>query len=904
MHPIDLALQLWAKSRADGTYHPLICHMLDVAAVTEQLCHSARCSPIVAQIAEGFRLEAEEAIPWVVFFAALHDLGKAYPHFQFLEAAPNALKKSLQEAGLGINRHSKVTRHGMVTAAILRDTVQNVRLLPEGHTVWRLARVLGGHHGIFPMSRSVREARRQVRQAEPKYSAETPTWADLRGRVTELLAEILLSGSNKSPVLKEDDNSTPVLLAGLISVADWIGSSEEYFPYQPRRLDPRSYWSHSRANAHNALVDLGWTGWNLPEKKRTFLQLFPAIKEPRPLQTQIIHIVESTPEAQLILIEAPMGEGKTEAALYLQDCWSRQRLQPGAYFALPTMAASNQLFARTLEFLQRRYTGQRLNVLLLHSHKLLNDDYEHLRASAIDQDDQDEPSELAADEWFTKPKRGLLAPFAVGTVDQSLLSVLQVRHGFVRLFGLAGKTVIFDEVHAYDTYMLTLFERLLEWLAALHTTVVILSATLPSVVRRGLLKAYVGREIEFKDELYPRVTCLSADGTVQVDYVPASSERYSVICLKWIENDVVTATQHLYRMLVDGGCIVWICNTVNRAQDVYTKLKDELRGTDVELELFHARFPLGQRVEIENRVLEKYGKEDAHRPRKSILVATQVVEQSLDLDFDLMLSELAPVDLILQRTGRMHRHKNRKRPSEAESPVLYVFKPNGHNESRPQLGKTVYDEYILLRSWFVLRDKSQISIPGDVESLIESVYGEEPLDTPTCFAARISEAKERHEEARLRAAFQGRMVEVAPPCGDDVLEKWNAQLDEDDPDKNEILQARTRLSPPSVTIVCLKHESEIELQKAGPERMRKVKELVQASVSLSYRGCSQDFPRDMVPKGWREVGLLRHCRAVVFQDGVFDGDIMRIRLDDELGIVLKRKSKEGKTDADIVQSDL
>ena len=390
-----------------------------------------------------------------------------------------------------------------------------------------------------------------------------------------------------------------------------------------------------------------------------------------------------------------MGEGKTEAAMYLADRFAARLGQRGCYFALPTQATSNQMFTRVREFLKGRYPDNIVNLQLLHGHAALNAEFQTLLQSADaepecvceDNDLHDHRPGVIAAEWFTYRKRGLLAPFGVGTIDQALLAVLQTRHVFVRLFGLAHKTVIIDEVHAYDAYMTTLLERLLEWLAALGSSVVLLSATLPKARRDALASAYVkglGGNIALPpDDRYPRLTWVGqADsGSRHVETSERSSRKLS---LQWIDGavpkdgDAFPLGERLRVALEAGGCAAVICNTVTQAQKVYLALKEYFVGNADDgapiLDLLHARFLFKDRDERERRCLVRFGKPGAlvdfgdkdlrevRRPNRAVLVATQVIEQSLDLDFDLMVSDHAPVDLILQRAGRLHRHPRADRP--------------------------------------------------------------------------------------------------------------------------------------------------------------------------------------------------------------------------------------------------
>ena len=350
---------------------------------------------------------------------------------------------------------------------------------------------------------------------------------------------------------------------------------------------------------------------------------------------------------------------------------------------------------------------------------------------------------VVAAEWFTYRKRGLLAPFGVGTVDQALMAVLRARHFFVRMFGLGGKTIVIDEVHAYDAYMSTLMERLLEWLAASGSSVFLLSATLPSDRREALTTAYM-RGLHATPQsparaAYPRITYASARGNGETA-VTASARTRRILGIRWIPV-AVDLSAHLRVLLADGGCAAVICNTVNRAQEVYTSLKTVFGGVasdgEPELMLFHARFPFEEREGREKLALIRFGKPGANielgdgdtrkvlRPQRAIIVATQVIEQSLDLDFDAMISEFAPADLLLQRAGRLHRHQRPLRPPRLSDPLIDVLKPEIGDDGIPNSGRARRRFMILMCCFvpgFALSDREAIRIPEDVEGMIEAVY--------------------------------------------------------------------------------------------------------------------------------------------------------------------------------------
>jgi CRISPR-associated endonuclease/helicase Cas3 len=492
-----------------------------------------------------------------------------------------------------------------------------------------------------------------------------------------------------------------------------------------------------------------------------------------------------------------------------------------------------------------------------------------------------------ASSWFVQAKRALLTPFGVGTIDQALMASLITKHVFVRLFGLAGKVLVIDEVHAYDAYMSTLLERLLEWLGALRCSVVLLSATLPVARRNALLRAWAkgatGKsesQIEIKDQRYPRVSLVRAGGTVDTFPLPVSERSHRSLGLRWLSWDALAAT--LSNLLSGGGCAAVICNTVAQAQETYRDLRrffdQEAEGDRPELELFHARFVLEDRQRIEKRVFERYGPGDAARPRRAILVATQVVEQSLDLDFDLMVSELAPVDLLLQRSGRLHRHHRKARPERLADPCLWMIDPGCNEEGIPDFGRrssSVYQPYILLMTWMALRCRGAVCLPDDVEELIEGVYGSS-TGSPT--EAVLREALERMESAMdkdiANAAQEARNRFLPKPAAQEPLSTFTANpLDEDNPEVHQRLQAVTRLADASVQVVCLFGDSvrpSMDLSgnkctdlRAAPSPGQ-VKELLYRSLSVADRRLVGALAKMETPEGWAKSAMLRFHKPLIF----------------------------------------
>jgi CRISPR-associated endonuclease/helicase Cas3 len=605
----------------------------------------------------------------------------------------------------------------------------------------------------------------------------------------------------------------------------------------------------------------------------------------------------------LVIIEAPTGVGKTEAALYLADYWARTLLQRGAYVAMPTMATSNQMFGRVWEVLSRRYPEMTIEPLLVHSQARWSKAEPPPNVHISRQEPHDREQEVDSMAWFLPRKRSLLAPFGVGTVDQTFLSVLQTRHFFVRLFGLSHKTLIFDEVHAYDTYMSALFQRLLGWLRAVGATVVILSATLPESTRRQLLRAYAGVEDEdVPESTYPAITW-AMEGDVGV--LPVESPESRTVTLGWIDRDPETVVEVLDEALREGGCAAVICNTVGRAQNVYRALRDAALVPDEELTLFHARFPSAWRDEIEKDVLSHFGK-DGHRPERAVVVATQVIEQSLDLDFDVMISDLAPVDLLVQRAGRMHRHDRESRPEPVSAARLFVGGPVVE-DGRFDFGADgyIYDRYVLLRSYLALQDRDSLLLPEDTEDLIESVYAEDQEgdgDRPPAVAAALEEARREMEQDREEEIDEALKRLVRRPHNKRLLRERNLMLAEESPEMHRTFRALTRLGPPSVPVVCL-HRTEagltLEPDGSGPPVELSVEpdpalteEIARHTIDVRHGAVMPRLAAQPGPSGWQDHPLLRDHRTVVFTNGVFTlaGTAYVLRLDREFGLQIVKET--------------
>lgn len=926
-------LLLWAKLPREPLtprpYHPLICHMIDVAVVTRAMWRHVVYPATRHWIAESLGLTESEAERWIVFLAGSHDIGKASPAFALRD---DPLGTRILDAGLpppGI----RLTKppHGTVSAFALRE------LLPSAFSMrppvaQRVAAAIGGHHGVIPRDFSY--------DSLPVDGIGRPPWQDARLALLRVLATLLEAPGDTAP--RQLDNAPAMWLAGLISVADWIGSNTSYFNYAVlddtavAPFDLSDYMTQSDDKARTALTELGWSGWSAPRQVLPFDALFSInghSMAPRLLQQAVIALAEHLTEPSIVIIEAPMGEGKTEAAMYLADHNGAVLGQHGYYFALPTQATSNQMFGRVKTFLEHRYPKEIVNLQLLHGHAALSEQFEELRRYGdrlfrlrnVYQDDSgDTRGAIVAAEWFTYRKHGLLAPFGVGTIDQVLLAALCTRHVFVRLFGLARKTIIIDEVHAYDTYMTTLLERLLEWLGALGSSVVLLSATLPRARRQRLLNAYLrGRgqqEDDLPDATYPRLTW--AGVTTGAEHIATGPRPAEPVHLRWIDgtlSDTGSASfglgQRLRETLTNGGCVAIICNTVGRAQQIYDALRrcftDGLDANRPELYLLHARYLFAERDRREKEVLELFGKPGEHtrRPHRAVLVATQIIEQSLDLDFDLLVTDLAPADLILQRIGRLHRHDRPERPAALTLPTVWICAPERMEGNVPRFEsgtEAVYDDHhVLLRSWLTLKDRSTLSIPADIEEVVEAVYDDRkcPDTLSAALRERWDETRQKqqlmvaHEEAEADHRYIREPGEMGPlhTLAPDPKEEESPQL-------HQAHQALTRLADQTVTVICLYGSREqpyfdaVLREKApisGILTIDATKRLLRRSVVVSNRRVVWDLVKEQIPSGWQQSSLLRYCRLVILDEhDAARRSTYRFRVDTELGLVITNNDEE------------
>ncbi len=741
---------LWGKAdpkRAElgPTWHPLIAHMLDVAACAEVLLSDVRPARLTS-MSRALGLSEEAALPWLLLFIVLHDLGKATPAFQAKVAEARE-----RLTGLGYDFPETDQPHGDMSTLLVPEALEELDLPPSLARI--VGRSVGAHHGAFTENAHLQEI-----EGVRSHVGKKPAWKAARGSLVRDLVDLFKPARPVlEPTFPDELHGFCVDLAGLTTAADWLGSDADVFGYVSPDIDLLEYFRDAKARARTSVANAGFRRPPSPSP-RSFQALFG--KSPWPLHEAIEKLVEEIHPGTLVIVEAAMGEGKTEAALLVYDAIAAAGGE-GLFFALPTQATANQILGRVERYLYTSFEGAH-GLHLVHGGAGLSDKYDVLKRRALQIRSVDGVSGAdyapVADAWFTRSKRALLAPLGVGTVDQALLGVLRSKHHFLRLHGLAGKVFVVDEVHAYDTFTSSILARLCEWLETLGTTVVLLSATLSSPQRANLLEAY-GVTGPTEVAGYPRLTVARrGEGARSIAF---PSRRTPVrVALAWLSRSALPGL--LAEKLRGGGCCVWIVNTVARAQALYLEMKKVL-GVDIatiEVQLLHARFPMTQRLTAEARAERAFGPPgpNTNRPRAALLIGTQVLEQSLDFDFDLMVTDIAPVDLVLQRAGRLHRHQREVRPRGLEDPTLWIEQPES-NDGVPEFGPTtfVYDEATVLASYIALKARSAVDVPTDIEALVEAVYvardgfvGDVPIEGPALERLRKARAERQAESGGER----------------------------------------------------------------------------------------------------------------------------------------------------------
>ena len=792
---LALLASYWGKADPEVAahghdHHTVLGHSLDVAACAYILVEKNQT--LRAQLASSSGIARDSVALTFAAACALHDVGKLDTRFQ---------RKAPQVADALRPHTAAIPRghydHGTEGFRQIEDDEAASTLLHRllGRSALPILRAVCGHHGALPTREEPDASRSKLLGSIRREDAEA------RRVFQEYVVEFFVSRGATLPWPTEVDGSLVQRLAGLCAVADWLGSNVDHFRYSPGPIvDFGRYWTRACELAAEGCAQAGLL--RATPVAVDFCGLFPgySLRDVQRLTEQVPVDVPA-----LIVVEAEMGKGKTEAALSMAARFLARGIAEGVTVALPTMATSNAMFGRVEEVVPRLFPSQDVQLALAHGRASRHTRFQVLVQRGLRARDLDNPeASVTCARWLLNRKRILLAQIGVGTIDQALQAALVVRHQFVRMFGLSRNVVIVDEVHAYDAYMEVLLEHLLAWLGALGVPVILLSATLPSERRAALARAWRGpvvptdgsddSEAISADDLemartrpYPLVTVTTRAGTTTRSTSEAAhSRRLHIERVPNGEDDAANVAAVAARLLAAaqaGARVVWIRNTVREAQRAFRAVN--AYTTDAEHTLFHARFRGCDRRAIEERVLERFGKAAPEGGR--VLIATQVVEQSLDLDFDELHTDLAPIDLLFQRAGRLHRH-DRVRPAGFESPRLVVHGPSDADIAALRFGPSrfVYDAGTLWIAARALRSRDTLDLPADIRPLVEESYHQAsrakllPLGGPELVAKELRREDEL-EAKRTKAKHCCIPPTTADPDG-------GATLDDDD----DAVQAFTR----------------------------------------------------------------------------------------------------------------
>lgn len=719
-----------AKSDPENRTHwlPFWIHSLDAAGVIEQLAREWLPASIFDYLCAA--CGAEVLIPLLIFIALVHDIGKITFCFQsrigdaagfspFSEFV--VLPKSLPFKKIS------GTPHALASEAILLECG-----CPPG-----VASMAGSHHGK-PTMLSDQVFDQLEDYAENYYDRNENLFRSLWSEWLDFALEY--SGFDSIDDIPDIPEPAQVLICGMLIMADWIASNTAYFPLI-------TCDENGKMADYPGRIDHAWKKLAFPEpwvsgarfglSREDFYARFGFM--PNSTQSEVIEAVNNTVSPGICILEAPMGLGKTEAALALTEILAARSGAGGLFFGMPTQATSNGIFKRLERWAEgiAEDDGAIHSIKLAHAAAELNDDYRAIFEGHSEL--CDESCGLIVHDWFSGRKQALLSDFVIGTVDQMLMAALKQKHVMLRHTGLAGKVVVVDECHAYDAYMSQYLDTAIKWLGVYKVPVVILSATLPVRRRTELVEAYLNintlPDAEWMHSLAYPVLTFTDGGDVQQKALTYNGEHRSVamkrITRDWVIKGVGYAVSR-------SGCAGVIVNTVKKAQEISEELRTEFPESEVIV--MHAQFIMTERANREKLILERVGKNSTPDTRRGlIVVGTQVLEQSLDLDFDIMVTELCPMDLLLQRIGRLHRH-DRKRPDGLENAECLVIDEQGDEFDGGSAA--VYGEWLLMKTRAALPDK--LTLPDDIPPLVNRVYDADDLSMFGSLTERMTKARNDH----------------------------------------------------------------------------------------------------------------------------------------------------------------
>ena len=696
-------------------YHHLKYHMLEVAAVAYTLLDNN----FYSKLFEPFFESKQQMREILAFAITLHDLGKlSEDHFQIRLTADK--KKRLGMNGIYRNtiHHTIIGEYpykNMFTHSknIFNDNLRDLLLTIKDPIIF--------HHGSPPFPKDIDlDSLNVLNIKEQNYAGAL---------VSQFANAILKNGLNEKITefnIKELEKQKWVL-SGLVIISDWLASNPDNFPFESKSIDIPTYWERSKEAAKVTLSKIPLLAGK-PSSYDSYQDFLGSnYKNLTPLQNKCLNLkIDKDPE--LFIIEDIMGAGKTEASFLLVNKIMQTKSR-GVFFALPSKATTNSFYERVSDIFPKFYDNSNSSLVLMHGDRFLNDTFKNslIKEHYLEKGSVHEQCL----EFFKKGNQSMLADVGVGTIDQILKAILGNNHQTLRLFGLVGKTIVFDEIHSTDPYMKGLLLNILSFLKLLNVDVILMSATLTKEDKENMIKAYTGKIENLQNSSYPLLTQISNSNTLEI---PVETRDISKRIFKFEYCSFIKEVdQYIEKAIHNNSNVCWIRNTINDAITAYNKLNEKYQDTDVEITLFHSGFTKKDRKKIEEDILFNFGKRSSSKTRRrKIVIATQVIEQSLDLDFTYMVIDLVNADYLLQRQGRNQRHtrglnENLQGKEERSEIKTLIFGPEykenvcskWYSNFFPFAG-FIYKETIPYNTIRWLKNNNmKVSVPEDIRQFIE-----------------------------------------------------------------------------------------------------------------------------------------------------------------------------------------
>lgn len=707
---LELADLCWAKLNPRvSLWH----HMYETAILSKTFLEQSSYKGLVGMFKECFREGAtdKEIINVISAFVGMHDIGKAWYDFQYnglkeLDSRAERENWIIEINNMGYGCPMSNFRHEAASAYIMKKLTREYTALDS--TLREAVGTVYLNHHLSRDETSVMMLRETVEDINEE------GWKLVQKELIKRMFKEF--GIERFPSLKAEKTQLfEVVLLGFLYRCDWIASSL-FTGFDRDIMSKKEYQETVREISEGYVRSMKMECPKVDVSGLKMKDIFTDLSRfsLRPLQEKAESIGQTDATFDCVIVEDLTGAGKTEAGLYLAFQAMQKRGKQGIYMGLPTNTTEETMNPRFQQAIDTVYGKAVYEV----GHATGSS---WLREENIECEKEEKRDRMYS--ASTKEKK-LMVPFVTGTVDQIEIAALKRRFGMISMVDLMNKVVVIDEMHAYDAYMRGILLVTLKWLKEAGAPVIIMSATLPNFIKEDIHKVY-SEEPFVKEEAYPLLTVYKNGHRVAHKIHSNSTPRTYDVALTQGLKDYNAICRSAKEKIKNGGNLVIIMDTVSCAKELYRKVKEEFK--DIPVMLFQGQSTEKNKAEFTERLISLYGKEGkekGNRPYKSIVIATQIVEQSIDVDFDYMISELAPIDLLLQRFGRWHRHSDKgtiREKGYGQSPIEIHYA--GTSEKMLKLHYVYKDFPTVLRNTVVYLQKHQtLEVPKQSREMVEAVY--------------------------------------------------------------------------------------------------------------------------------------------------------------------------------------